>query len=73
MKNGRRQIWHLRPEKSNGHQKDPLDTVREIASETGISPSHLRKLLSMGAVEGIKLEDIWLTRKSLVEEYLNRR
>jgi excisionase family DNA binding protein len=49
-----------------------LISLAEAARISGLSPSHLRKLVSEGSVPGEKIGRDWLTTAEAVQEYLKR-
>lgn len=50
-----------------------LISLREAAKPSGLSPSHLRLLVSWGDIWGLKLGRNWVTTAKAVEEYLARQ
>ncbi len=62
------------------HQKDDkyqprwneLVTLYEAAKLSGLSPNHLRRLVSEGEIWGEKLGRDWFTTEHSVKEYLAR-
>ena len=49
-----------------------LITLREAAELSGLSPSHLRLLVSRGDIWGAKLGRNWVTTAQAVREYLGQ-
>lgn len=49
---------------------DEYITVTQAARRSGLSPSHLARLLRTGEIEGIKPGHDWLVRESAVMAYL---
>jgi excisionase family DNA binding protein len=52
---------------------DELITLSEAAKLSGLSPSHLRLLVSEKEIWGRKLGRNWFTTEQAVREYLARR
>ena len=46
-------------------------TIRSVAKVTQCSESHLRRLLNSGRVDGIKIDNSWLTTPNAVMTYLD--
>ncbi len=51
---------------------DELISLSQASELSGLSPSHLRLLVSHGDIWGIKISRNWLTTKQAVEDYLAR-
>ena len=58
---------------------DPLDNLSstfialaEASKFSGLSASHLRKLVREGQIKGVKIGRNWLTTKEAVQEYLKQ-
>lgn len=49
---------------------DDLMTLKEASEMSGLSPSHLRLLVSKGQIWGKKLGRNWFTTKQAVDDYL---
>ena len=49
-----------------------LIPLREAAKLSGLSRSHLRKLVREGDIAGIKIGRDWLTTEKAVQEYMAR-
>ncbi len=62
-------IWHAPERPQHQTAEDIFDTVRVIANQCGYSAGHLRKLLSLEKVDGVKVGDMWLTTIRAVKEY----
>ncbi len=62
------------PHESGSDQLDPkeLISLKEAAELSGLSPSHLRLLVSKGDVWGLKIGRNWVTTAQAVQEYLAR-
>ena len=51
---------------------DELITLPEAAKSSGLSHSHLRKLVRTGEIWGKRFGQTWVTTKEAVSEYLAR-
>ena len=51
---------------------DELISLRQAAKFSGISPNHLRLLVSKGEIWGKKIDHYWVTTEQAVREYLAR-
>ena len=49
-----------------------LISVTEASRISGLSTSHLRKLLREGQIEGVKIGRNWLTTEEAVQDYLKQ-
>jgi excisionase family DNA binding protein len=49
-----------------------LISVTEASRRSGLSVSHIRKLLSDGQIEGVKVGRNWLTTEEAIQEYLKQ-
>ncbi|MFC2054857.1 hypothetical protein ACFLV7_11280 [Chloroflexota bacterium] len=49
---------------------DELITLSEAVKNSGLSPSHLRLLVSNGTIWGKKLGNHWFTTVQAVDEYM---
>lgn len=47
-----------------------LISITEASKRSGLSASHLRKLVREGQIKGIKVGWSWLTTEEAVQEYL---
>jgi hypothetical protein len=51
---------------------DELITLNEASVQSGLSPSQLRRLVSMGTIWGKKLGRNWLTTAKAIEAYVRQ-
>ena len=51
---------------------DELISLSEAAELSGLSPSHLRLLVSKGEIWGRKLGRNWFTTEQAIQQYLTR-
>lgn len=62
--------------KTEGDEYQPslaeLISLRQAAEISGLSPNHLRLLVSRGEIWGTKIDHFWVTTASAVKEYLAR-
>ena len=55
-----------------GDLTSKLISLSEASNISGLSASHLRKLVREGQIKGVKLGRNWLTTKEAVREYLKQ-
>ena len=65
------------PDNSEEHSSeepslDELISLRQAAKLSGLSPNHLRLLVSRGDIWGKKIDHYWVTTEAAVKEYLAR-
>lgn len=51
---------------------DELISLRQAAELSGLSPNHLRLLVSRGDIWGKKIDHYWVTTAQAVREYIAR-
>ena len=51
---------------------DELISLRQAAKLSGLSPNHLRLLVSLGDIWGKKIDHYWVTTEAAVKESLAR-
>jgi hypothetical protein len=51
---------------------DELISLRQAAKFSGLSPNHLRLLVSRGDIWGKKIDHYWVTTEAAVKKYLAR-
>ena len=61
-------------ENNRTHQPslDELISLRQAAKLSGLSPNHLRLLVSKGEIWGRKIDHYWVTTEKAVREYQAR-
>jgi hypothetical protein len=55
--------------KRNDIEIDELISLREASKLSGISPNHLRLLVSKGLIWGKKIDTFWVTTEKAVKKY----
>jgi hypothetical protein len=50
-----------------------LITLRQASKISGFTTSHLRRLLGSKKIWGIKIDSIWLTTRSAIDNYINSK
>lgn len=58
--------------KNNQPQIDDLISLRQASSYSGLSPNHLRLLVSKGTIWGKKIDTFWVTTNKAVEDYISQ-
>lgn len=51
---------------------DDLISLRQASKEYGLSPNHLRLLVSKGTIWGKKIDTFWVTTNEAVEDYISQ-
>lgn len=74
MKECEARIWEgPRPRARHVEPDEQLDTLDGIAERFGYSEEHLLELLEKGDMEGVDLQEFWLTNERAVRAYEKAR